>query len=422
MPRIRSGPAFFLLVLLCSGDASHLRAQPPPRYDATTDRLAGLTAQDLQRLAPQIARGPVALVEFADTDGGELPGVHLAALVHARPADVAALIDNPAGYPRFMRTLDEVSATHREGAARVYDWAWKLGLFRLSGRNAMTVFTPPADRPDAGWRFAIDAQGGDFGVGRIVVRVLPQDASRDASLLLLSLRLDLQRSNYIVRQMARATHSINRSANMSLGYAMLLSFRREAERRAGYAAPVREAAGLERPRVNARALIPLLLRGDLVAMDMPGDHLNQVAVFALIHRARADVHGIMLDADAFGAALVPGSGARVVAREGPVTTFDWSVDLPLVGASGRMRMRDDDPVVAIEATDGALQGGEWRFETRALSKHATMVSGWASFDVTRSTWLVRALASADPYLGHGMTAASEVMLVRALRKQSRDLK
>ena len=407
--------------LLWQASASHLCAQAPPRYDATKDRLAGLTTRELEGLAPQLEHGPVALIEFADTEGDQLPGVHVAALVHAPAARLAALVESPNGYARFTRTIDEVSGWHREGKAQVYDWAWQVGLFRLTGRNAMTSFPPPASHPETGWRFSIDSQGGDFGTGRIVIRVLPKHGSPQESLLLVSLRLDLRQSNYIARQIARAARSVNRSANMALAYTMLLSFRREAERETGYAEPIASGPSvLQRPEVELRRLVPLLLRGDVLMMEMPGDELRQIAVFALIQRNRAEVRAIMLDANAFGSALVPGSGAHVVSRAGPVTTFDWSIDLPLVGASGRMQMRDDDPVVAIQATEGALLGGQWRFEARALAKEATMVSGWASFDLTRSTWLLKALAEADPYLGHGMTAASEVMLVRALRSRSNE--
>lgn len=402
--------------LFWQGAPATLRAEAPPRYDARSDRLAGFTSGDLAVLAAQLERGPVALVEFADTKGDELPGVHLATLVRAPASALAGLVADPTRYPRFVRTLDEVERVHQRGAAQVYDWAWKIGLFRLSGRNAMTAFPPPANRPDAGWRYQIDSQGGDFGAGRIVIRVLPRGA--DASLLLVSLRLDLRESNYIARQLARAARSINRSANMSLAYAMALSFRREAERRAGHAPVSRPPSALRRPDLDPRKLARLLSRGDLVTMNLAGDTLEQIAVFGLIHRDRATVREVMLDANAFGSALVPGSAAQVIARAGPITTFDWQIDLPLVGASGRMRMRDADPVVTIEAIEGALNGGEWRFEAHALSKHATMVSGWASFDLTRSTWLLEALANADPYLGHGMSAASEVMLVRALRSRS----
>jgi hypothetical protein len=133
------------------------------------------------------------------------------------------------------------------------------------------------------------------------------------------------------------------------------------------------------------------------------------------------VREVMLDADAFGAALLPGSAAEVVSKKGDSTTFDWEIDLPLVGVSGRMTMRDQTPVVAVEAVDGALRGGHWLFETTQLGKQATLIASWARFDIRSTSWFVRNLADADPFLGHGMSAASQIMLVRALRSRSTKL-
>ena len=393
-------------------------AQDEHKADARTDRLAGFTAHDLALIEPYLAWGPVSLIEFADTDADELPGIHIATRIRASAAQVAALIDKPGDYPRYMRTLDEVTRVERRGGAQAYDWRWGVGPFDLGGRNVMTSLAPPPERAEQGYRFVVDSQSGDFGVGRMVMRVLPRGAQ--ASVLLVSMRLDLRRSNYLARRMARAARSINRTANMSLAYAMVLSFRREAERVAGATPVTTHDASFAKPEVKARKLAGLLDRGDLLLMRMAGDQLEQIAVFGLIYRERSLVRDLMLDANAFGSALVPGSGAQVVERDGRLTTFDWSIDLPLIGTSGRMQMHDDDPLLRIEAVDGALRGGRWHFETWPASKRTTFVAGWARFDVTDSTWLVRALANADPYLGHGMTAASEVMLVRALRKRAND--
>jgi hypothetical protein len=155
-----------------------------------------------------------------------------------------------------------------------------------------------------------------------------------------------------------------------------------------------------------------------VFFDMTGDRLDQIAVFGVIHERRELVRQVMLDADSFGAALLPGSAAKVVSRSGPLTTFEWNIDLPLIGVAGRMQVRDADPLISVDAVQGALAGGRWNFETRALTKDATLLASWASFDVRNSTWLVRALADADPYLGHGIGAASEIMLERALRTET----
>jgi hypothetical protein len=399
--------------LLC---AAHLSAQQAPRHDARSDRLEPLTRADLKPLEGALQAGPVALIEFADTDADELPGIHVATLVHAPAAAVMDVVSKPEGYARFMRTLDEIEVVERKSTHVVYDWRWQMALLTLEGRNAMTVYAPTPDRQDAGYRATIDCQSGDFGTGRISIRVFPR--APNESLLVISMRLDLRSANYVARQLARAARSINRSANMSLTYAMLLSFRHEAERRAGFRGAPRKASVFQKPALDPKTVLPLLMRGDLVMLDMSGDQLNQLAVFGLIHRKRSLVREVMLDANQFGSSLLPGSGATVVSREGPVTTFDWDIDLPLIGVSGRMKLRDTDPIVAVDAIAGALEGGRWHFEVRELDKNATMISGWSSFDVKNSTWFVRKLADADPYLGHGMSAASQVMLVRALRSRT----
>ena len=391
-------------------------AQPPAKHDARTDRLQGLSRADLQRLEPALVRGPVGLIEFANKEEDELPAVNLAAIVHAPARDVAALVRNPRGYPRFMRTLDDVKVISDDAHGLVYDWRWQVALFTLQGRSALTVYEPPKERPDVGYRITMDSQSGDFGAGRITIRVLPRGPKE--SLLTVAMRLDLRASNYVARKLAKAARSINRSANMSLAYTLLLSTRREAERRAGHRDPGTAVPALRKPQFAPGDLIPLLVRGDLIMLDMRGDRLDQLAVFGLIHQPSTLVRTVMLDADGFGAALLPGSSAEVVARKDKTTTFDWDIDLPLVGVSGRMQMRDDAPVVTVDAIDGALSGGRWKFEPQQLTADVTMIASWASFDLRTASWFMRSLADADPYLGHGMSAASQIMLTRAIRSRS----
>src|SRR5262249_12301985 len=155
---------------------------------------------------------------------------------------------------------------------------------------AMNVFAPPAARPDLGYRITIDSQSGDFGQGRMSLRVLPRSAQE--SLLVVSMRLDLRKANYVARKMAQAARSMNRPANMSLAYTMLLSLRREAERRAGKPPAARDLGALHKPALDVGAALPLLARGDLVLLDMTGDRMNQISVFGLVHRQRAIVRTV----------------------------------------------------------------------------------------------------------------------------------
>jgi hypothetical protein len=159
-----------------------------------------------------------------------------------------------------------------------------------------------------------------------------------------------------------------------------------------------------------------MMRGDVVLLDLAGSTLERVAVVGFVHHPKQLVRDTMLDAKSFGASLMPGASAEVVKREGDTTTFEWEIDLPLVGVGGEMEM-DGKEVIEIRATEGALGGGRWMFDTQTYGG-STLVTAWARFDLSDSAWLVRKLAEVDQNLGHGLTVASEVMLVRALRSRS----
>lgn len=386
-------------------------------HDARRDRLEGLDKDDLARLAPQLALGPVALVEFADMDADQLPAINVALSVNAPAGVLEALVAAPEGYPRFMPTLDAVDVLDRRGAAIVYDWSFDLTVLRMRGRNVMTVYPAAPERPEAGMRVTIDSTEGDLGRGRYVLRILPRGPS--SSLLVLSMRLDLREANYVARQLAKAARSVNRSANLALAFSMALHFKTEAERRAKVTTHEATApVGLTKPVFDLRALAPLLSRGDLVLLTTSGSRLDRLAVLGLVGATREKVHTAMRDARAFGSALVPGSAATVVSQHDGMTVFDWNIDLPLVGVEGRMRMSEASAQMAIDATSGALAGGQWRFELAPVGKRATLVTGWARFGFEDSTWLLEKLVESDPFLGHGIAAASEVMLVRALRSRA----
>jgi hypothetical protein len=389
------------------------------KHDARTDRLTGITRQELSRLGPYLERGPIALVEFANKREDELPAINLAAYVNAPAAVAAEVVGNPLGYPEFMRTIDRVSVVQKTGNTTVYDWQWSLAVFQLQGRHAMTVYPPPPGRPSQGYRITVDSISGDLGAGRFSLRLYPVSATR--ILAVLSIRMDMRRANYVVRQMAKATRSINRSVNISLAASTLLSLRRAAERRAGFRPDAGAGAELDKPPLDAAAVLPLLARGDLVLLDMSGDRLNQISVVGRIDHQIGLVRQVMVDTEAFGSALVPGSYARVVSRQDDGTEFEWGVDLPLVGASGRMKLSQSGSVVAVDAVQGALRGGKWRFQAEPLASNATLVVGWTRFDLRSSTWLLQSLINLDPYLGHGLSAAADIMLVRALRSRTRKL-
>ncbi|MDD9972275.1 MAG: hypothetical protein OXR73_38880, partial [Myxococcales bacterium] len=384
--------------------------------DVRRERLRGLGARELSVLEPHAANGLVALVEFANTSEDKLPAINVMTMVDASHQRVLTTVSQPEKYPHFMNTLSRVAVVKRDASATVYDWGWDMAVFRLGGRNIMRVYRDTTPEARRGHRVTVDNQSGDFGTGRMTIRILPRGRQ---SLLVLSLRLDLRRANYIARQAAQAARSVNRSANMALGYTMLMSFKRRAEGKAVAGTLANLAGPISRPAVDERSLWPLLARGDVVISHMRGDQLIQTSVFGRVEQKVGLVRHIMLDAEAFGSALLPGSSAEIVARRDNLTVFDWDIDIPVIGLAGRMQLRDETPLVSVDALDGALSGGRWQFHTTPVGDTATLVSSWANFDLRKSNWLLQRIVSADPFLSHGMNAAGEVMLLRALRSRAR---
>jgi hypothetical protein len=129
---------------------------------------------------------------------------------------------------------------------------------------------------------------------------------------------------------------------------------------------------------------------------------------------------IISEPESFGKSLVPGSYARVVKREQGSKTFQWGIGLPLIGTSGTMTMREENGTVAIDAVDGAMKGGKWRFDIPSVPSGEAIVVGYSQFDISKASWLIEKITSLDPVMGHGLAAATQVMLLRALRKRAHD--
>jgi hypothetical protein len=384
--------------------------------EALTQRLEALDDGERALLAPYLKRGPVALVELSH--GDNLPSVLVAAEVEA-PADLAAsVIATPADYPKFMRTLDHVEVLSKTPTQTAYKWTWQTGMLFLEGENRMTAFAPPKGKPELGHRISVKSERGQLGEGRLLWRVLPLGKQR--SLVMLSMRIDMRDANFVMRQLDAAARSVNRSVNIALCYVMMLGAKREAEQRAGKEPMLPEKVALEAPKVDLPKLSKLLERADMLLMELTPHGLGKLSIVGRTDLPRDKLAPIMNEPESFGKSLVPGSYTKVVKREADAKTFEWGIGLPLIGTSGTMTMRDENGTLAIDAVEGAMKGGKWRFDTPALPSGEAVVVGYSQFDITKTSWLIEKITSLDPVMGHGLAAATQVMLLRALRKRAHD--
>lgn len=392
------------------------RADGPPT-EALNQRLEALDDAERTLLTPMLERGPVALVELVKDE--TLPAVLVATFVDA-PADlVASIISKPADYPKFMKTLDHVEVLSQNQTQTAYKWSWQTGVLFLEGENRMTSFPPPAGHPELGHRISVKSERGQLGEGRLLWRVFPAGEKR--SLLMLAMRVDMREANFVMKQLEAAAKSVNRSVNLALCYVMVLGTKREAERRSGRP-PVALAKNVvfEAPSYDLAKLKKLLGRADLLMMELTPAGIGRLSILGRTGMEPAALRPVMTEPETFGKALVPGSYTRVTKREGTQKTFEWGINLPLIGTSGVMLMKEQGPTLSIDAVEGALKGGKWRFETPTLPGGEAVVLGYSTFDITKTTWLIEKIAAMDPAMGHGLAAASQVMMLRALRRRAHD--
>jgi hypothetical protein len=409
---MRSTLASAALLLLLFAPSQSAAQDTPPVLQA--DRpLATFTPTELAVLEPLLSSGIVSLVEFAY--GDELPAVVIACTVEASAEEVARVIGEPGGYPAFMPALDSVAVTGTEGDAQSYDWTWQTSIFTLRGQNTMQRYDPPAEHPERGYRFVIRQVGGDLGTGRTVWRVVPRGPGR--SLIMSSSRMDLRDSNYIARQLAAASTTVNRAINIALAFSMVLRTRGEAERRVGFTRPRVEDAGDDpaEPTVDTAPMEPMLLRGDLMWVETSdGTDQGRVVAIGRMHVDEARTRTAILDPAGFTQGFLQGAHATSLeAEEG--SRFEWGIDLPLVGTSGVMHMTEHaDGVIALDGESGALSTARWRFRTRPRD-YGTLVTAWGRFDLAEGLWLVRVVQDADAAFRPGLSASAELMMLRGLR-------
>ncbi|MCS6800079.1 MAG: hypothetical protein NZ898_16435 [Myxococcota bacterium] len=417
IPTGAEGVASTLVWICVCGWAASARAQQEPPGAAVAP-LGAFTRAERALLAPHFERGAVILVEFSDDVA--LPGIVMGLPVRAAAADLAALLAEPTGYPRFMPALDTVQPIDRRGSLLAYRWTWRTALFTLRGNALVTRWPPPGTRADRPHRVDVRATGGDLGTGRLVWRVYPWGPER--SLLVLSARLDVRGANWITRQIQDGIRSVNRSFNIALGLTMLLSTRREAEQRAGmrglHAVVEEPLPEPRRPDVDVVALAPTLARGDLILLELHGERLAQASVIGRCWNEPGAVRAVMHDPRAFAPALIAGSWAHVLAERDEVLDVAWGVRMPLLGTEGRLRVQRAPGLVEMHAVEGALRGGYWRFEQGLLPWGEAHLVGWTRFDPRTANWLLRMLVDGTPDFGLGIVAGAQVMVLRALRTRA----
>ena len=214
--------------------------------------------------------------------------------------------------------------------------------------------------------------------------------------------------------------------NVAIGVVMIKGVKAMAER-AATGAPLDKhrtrgkAGGTMRaiPFKDLELLAPLLVRGQVILIrSHRGGRLRQATVVEMIDAPANDV---------LGAVAAPQNYPKMIKAIDEVTVhdssdpkkidFSWSFGFSVFSLGSRNTMMAVDDGVLVEAVDGDLAGGSWRWQMVPTSKTRTVVAYHGFTDIRKAGYILEKTFNREPYLEHGFIAGSNMVMLRAIRER-----
>lgn len=403
--------AFVCLLVACPSLAS---AQDE---NVLTMPIRPLSVAELASVEPLLDRAVVTHIEL--TEAFLLPQVTVVARANVGCDAVLAVARDVAAYPSFMPAIDTVTAETVSADAVAYEWTWQASVLSFRGRSTLAVV---ADGDGAsGFRIVFETHAGDLGRSRRVLRASPVAGRPGRCQLVLAGRQDVRDANYITREEAGTALTLGRTMSLVLSIATVARLRGEAERRMGASRP-RIESPLGDPRslaVEPRSLALLLGRGESFVLETTdGTDLGAIVGLSRVQSFTPErVRSAFFDPVRFCVGLLQGATLTELAREPTSARYGWNVDVPFLGSSGELTIRDvASDEVELEATSGAMRGGRIVLGTRPADAGSTYATLAARLDPSDGVPIVAAIESTDPAFRPGLVASGLLMAFRGLRR------
>jgi hypothetical protein len=415
-PRSSIGAVNRFSRLACSLAVLSLASSASAQENALTLPTRALSPAELASVEPLLDRAVVTHIE--STEFVELPQVTVVARANVGCAEVLATARDVASYPAFMPAIDTVAIESSSADTTSFEWTWQASVLSFRGR---TVVTTVADGDGAaGFRVVIETHTGDLGRARRVIRATPVRGEPGRCQLVIVGRHDVRDANYVAREAAGSALTISRSLSLVLSIATIARLRGEAERRAGVSRPHIDSP-LGDPRslhVDPSSLGLLVSRGEVFVLETTdGSDLGAIVGVTRLLFAADRVRHAFFDPVSFCVGLLNGATLTELARDEVTARYGWNVDVPFLGSSGELAIRNvTADEVELEALSGAMQGGRIVLGTRPADGTNTYATLAARLDPSDGVPIVAAIESTDPAFRPGLVASGLLMAFRGLRR------
>jgi hypothetical protein len=340
----------------------------------------------------------------------------LAVRVNAPRDKVFKVFENPENFYYLSTLFKENKVLQEHDNSKAWSWASRHKLFSFTGTNTIALFPPR--------RADVKVVNSTIGSGTFTFVLHPDGPEH--TIVVLSGLLDVKTSEWLIRFLLGGNPSIRQAMNVAIGIVVIKGVKAMAEKVAADKKLSKHRthgkAGGQPRKIsvkNLEALAPLLVRGQVIITDSyKGGRLRQATVVEVIEAPANDV---------LGAISAPQNYPKLIKAIDDVTIhddsdpknidFSWTFGFSVFTIQSRNKMTAVDGGVLVEAQDGDLKGGKWRWQIVPTAPGRTVVAYHGFADIRRAGYILKKTFNREPYLEHGLIAGSNMVMVRAVRKR-----
>ncbi len=372
----------------------------------------------LPSLRALTARGDVALIET--TSDGHCKQIVIFALLDGPPEKVWDVLMKVQDYPKFLKTLVSIEVRAHKKGTTAFDWEMDVPLVNLKGKRLQRGKRPRLVQ--------VRGQSGNLRGSRERWELYPVDGGK-RTIAALYRSLDIETAGLLLSTMVKLEPSMDQGIALSTGFVHMRGLaayiaghpaNRPAPKARSGAVPPFDSLNLGEGDLSLEHLQPLLKHGQIALIESyPDGALKQVALFTEVHAPRAKMAQIVQDPAKYPEFIHTFARHDVTKTPDGRLRLDWEIEVPMQNVEGISMMSiEADGSVDVQATEGDLKRGRWRWEFIALGENLTIPIHYAYSDVREASWVIKRIVDKQPLYEHGIVIASGTIAMTAMKARA----
>lgn len=363
-------------------------------------------------------RGDVALIET--TADGHCKQIVIFALLEGPPAKVWDALMQVEKYPKFLKTLVSLKVTANKRGTIAYNWEMDVPLINLKGSRLQRGKRPHLVQ--------VRGQGGNLRGSQERWELYPVDGGK-RTIAALYRALDIETAGILLSTMVKLEPSMDQGIALSTGFVHMRGLAahiagqpvdRPAPKARTGAVPPFQSLDLGAGELSLARLQPLLKHGQIALIESyPDGALKQVALFAEVQAPREKMAKIIQDPAKYPEFIHTFARQDVTKAPDGRLRLDWELEVPLQNVEGISMMTiEADGSVDVQATDGDLKRGRWRWEFIPMGESLVIPIHYAYSDVREASWVIKRIVDKQPLYEHGIVIASGTIAMTAMKARA----